>query len=138
MNSCVWKSVYSATVWAILLVMTGKTTLSQTFTQQAHPESYQATIGVDYLSRVLERDYNYSINIWDFSGDFQTYVEIRNEFYKELTAIVYLFDLGLKRTFDNLESYIKEVAEQGIKDVAFFLVANKVIFSDLKRKMLIE
>jgi GTPase SAR1 family protein len=89
--------------------MTGKTTLSQTFTQQALPECYQATIGVDYLSRVLERDYNYSINIWDFSGDFQTYTEIRNEFYKELTAIVYLFDLGLKRTFDNLEIYLKEL-----------------------------
>jgi len=95
-------------------VMTGKTTLSQTFTLQPANESYQSTIGVDYMSRVLERDYNYSVNIWDFSGEFQTYTEIRNEFYKELTAIVYVFDLGLKRTLDNLEMYIKEAAENGV------------------------
>ena len=83
---------------------------------------------MDYLSRVLERDYNYSINLWDFSGDFQTYTEIRNEFYKELTAIVYVFDVGLKRTLDNLEIYVKEIAEQGVKDLVVFLVANKVKF----------
>ena len=58
---------------------------------------------MDYLNIVIEKDYNYNINIWDFSGEFNTYLELRNEFYKEMTAIIYLFDTGLKRTLDNIE-----------------------------------
>jgi GTPase SAR1 family protein len=59
----------------------------------------------------IEIDYNYNINLWDFSGDFATYTDVRNEFYKEVTAIIYVFDLTLKRTLESIENWIKEAKD---------------------------
>ena len=35
-----------------------------------------------------------------------------------MTAIIYLYDAGLKRTLDNIDQYIKETNENGGKDIA--------------------
>jgi len=37
-----------------------------------------------------------------------------------------LYDVGFKKTLDNLESYIKEASDLGVKDITTFLVGNKV------------
>lgn len=44
--------------------------LCNSFTRQELPTSYQSTVAVDFFNRIVEKDFNYNINLWDFSGDF--------------------------------------------------------------------
>lgn len=56
-------------------------------------------------------------------------MDVRNEFYKEVTAIIYVFDLALKRTLDNIENWYREAKDNDLsKDCVLYLVGNKVFY----------
>ena len=44
----------------------------------------------------------YQFNLWDLSGD-PVYAEVRNEFYKESQAMILMYDISKKKTFEGLE-----------------------------------
>jgi GTPase SAR1 family protein len=45
-----------------------------------------------------------------------------------VTAIIYVFDLALKRTLDSIDMWLKEAKDTGLnKDCVLYLVGNKVI-----------
>jgi len=49
-------------------------------------------------------------------------------FYKKVTAIIFVYDLALKRTLESIENWLKEAKDQGInKECVLFLVGNKVL-----------
>src|SRR5690349_20586357 len=53
-----------------------------------------------------------NINMWDFSGGEEA-CNIRSEFYTELHAIVYVFDLSNVQSFNNLDLWVKECKKNG-------------------------
>lgn len=66
------------------------------------------------------------MNLWDFSG-LQQFFEVRNEFYKEANAILLIFDLCSKKSFDGLDNWIREANKYGAnKEAVVFVVGNKV------------
>jgi small GTP-binding protein len=69
--------------------------------------------------------------MWDFSGRNDT-CRIRAEFYEELHAIVYVFDLNSLKSFSNVEDWIKECKKLKGDKMLPVLVGNK---KDLKREV---
>ena len=63
-------------------------------------------------------------NFFDLSSD-PAYLEVRNEFYKEAQAMVVMFDITKKATFDALDMWIREAAKHGGENLAIFIVGNK-------------
>jgi DnaJ family protein C protein 27 len=58
------------------------------------------------------------------SGD-PTYIEVRNEFYKESQALVIVYDISRRQTFDALEMWLRELTKHGGENLAIFIVGNK-------------
>ena len=55
---------------------------------------YEPTIGSDFFMKNMAfGDGLFQFNVWDLSGN-QTYVEVRNEFYKESQAIIMMYDIA--------------------------------------------
>lgn len=53
---------------------------------------------------------DFRVNIWDASGDLK-FQDVRNEFYKEAQAVILVFDVTSRRSFQNLEKWMDEVAK---------------------------
>lgn len=66
------------------------------------------------------------LNFWDFSGH-PEFAEVRNEFYKEASLILLIFDLTVKRTLEALDMWLREANDYGAGALPVFLVGNKVI-----------
>ena len=66
----------------------------------------------------------FQFNVFDLSGD-QQYLEVRNEFYKEAQAVVIMFDVTRKATFDALDMWIREISKHGGENLPVFVVGNK-------------
>jgi GTPase SAR1 family protein len=73
----------------------------------------------------------FKLNIWDFSGKLSE-PKVRSEFYAELHAVVYMFDLSNILTFNSLESWIREAKRNGGEKLIPVLLGGK---SDLKKEV---
>ena len=58
------------------------------------------------------------------SGDKQ-FLEVRNEFYKEATVIILVFDTIMRASFDQLDMWLREANANGAHRCTLMLVANK-------------
>ena len=87
---------------------TGKTAFSKVFTGQEFPVDYQETVGSDfYMKNFKSVDGLFQYNLWDLSGD-PVYSEVRNEFYKESQAMILMYDISKRKSFESLEGWVKE------------------------------
>ena len=96
--------------------------------------NYEPTVGSDYyMKQTKVGKQNYQFNVWDLSGD-QKFVEVRNEFYKESQALLIMFDITRKSTFDALDMWLREASKNGGENLPVLVIGNKLDLSD-KRKV---
>lgn len=112
----------------------GKTSMVLRYTDNKFSENYLMTIGSNFAAKSVELpEYpNYSINfqIWDLAGQ-PRFDVVRPLFYRGAKAIIYVFDLTRKESFENLLDWKREV-EQNIGSKPCILVGNKL---DLLKKV---
>jgi Ras-related protein Rab-7A len=106
----------------------GKTQIFNILQNKQFSEEYKQTIGVD---SVLKQDENFSLLIWDRSGQ-EKYQLISSTLYQNLGAFLVCFDLSNKKSLENVSNCIQKFKEQTICGDDFkniYLVGTK---SDLK------
>ena len=107
----------------------GKTQFCKGF-QDNFSATYEPTIGSDYYMKNVKLGKNsYQFNVWDLSGDVN-YIEVRNEFYKESQALIIMFDITKKASFDALDMWLREASKNGGENLPVFVVGNKVDLAD--------
>src|ERR1700722_10090007 len=90
----------------------GKSCLIKRYCEKRFISKYMATIGIDYgVTRLRVRDYDLRLNIFDFSGH-PLFYEVRNEFYRDAQAVLLVFDLNNRRSFDILETWLNEMKKE--------------------------
>lgn len=95
--------------------------------------NYNATIGVDYgvksVSRTMDDGSNLNIKVdfFDLSGD-PNYLEVRNEFYTGVDAVLVIFDVTDKQSFESLSRWMKEAKQYGVasESTTLIVVGNKI------------
>ncbi|KAL7539576.1 hypothetical protein ACHAWF_006449 [Thalassiosira exigua] len=67
------------------------------------------------------------IDFFDLSGD-PDYYDVRNEFYKKVDTVLLLFDLGNKKSFCSLGSWLEEAEKFGVsaESSTLVVVGNKL------------
>ena len=105
----------------------GKTNIMSQFVKKIFQEDYNETIGVDFDKATIALDNKTIANlvIWDTSG-LEKYRAITKVFLKESKAIILVYDITRKKTFDELKNYwIHQVREVNDKNIILAIVANK-------------
>ena len=106
----------------------GKSCLIKRFCEERFVQKYIATIGVDYGVKPVKVDgLDVRVNFWDLSGH-PEFLEIRNEFYKDAQAIILVFDVSARDSFENLDFWLTEATKYGanIRDTPVCVCANKI------------
>lgn len=63
-------------------------------------------------------------------------LQVRNEFYKDSQGVILVYDVGLRESFDALDSWLTEMKQEmgsqaNMESIIFVVCANKVSFTHL-------
>ncbi|EPR79248.1 GTP-binding protein YPT1 [Spraguea lophii 42_110] len=112
----------------------GKTCLINRYIDNIYNQGYISTIGVDFKIKTVELDNRkIKLQIWDTAGQ-ERFRTITSSYYRGADAIIVVFDLTDKDSFNELNSWLLEI-ERHTKDVFKIVLGNKV---DMKERILIE
>jgi len=111
----------------------GKTSLMNQYVNAKFSSQYKATIGADFLQKEIEVDGKVvTMQIWDTAGQ-ERFQSLGVAFYRGADACVLVYDMTAAKTFDSLESWMKEFLVQASPrnedTFPFVVLGNK---SDLK------
>ncbi|ETP49301.1 hypothetical protein F442_05170 [Phytophthora nicotianae P10297] len=104
----------------------GKSCVIKRYCEEKFVSKYISTIGIDYgVKPVMVNGAEVRVNFWDLSG-LPEYLEVRNEFYKDTQGGVLMFDVSSRKSFESLDSWLREAAKFGAGKFPCILCGNKV------------
>ncbi|KAK6202953.1 ras family-domain-containing protein [Scheffersomyces amazonensis] len=118
----------------------GKTSLITRFMYDTFDETYAATIGIDFLSKTMYLDDNKTtirLQLWDTAGQ-ERFRSLIPSYIRDSHVAVICYDITNKKSFNNLDKWIKDVKLERGDDVIIVLVGNKSDLSNDKRQVTIE
>ena len=106
----------------------GKTSLILRYTNNAFKRSYVPTLGVHVTEKIFKIDDSIiQLTLWDIGGQ-QKFETMRQQFYKGLDAVFFVFDLTRIETFNSIPKWFSDVLAQS-KDrsemLTGFIIGNK-------------
>ena len=113
------------------------------YTDNYFNDNLQSTIGVDFKVKRVECPNpqgiikKVKITIWDTAGQ-ERFRTLTSSYYRGAVAIILVYDVTRRETFDNLELWSDEIAQFAMHDgkvVEKLLVGNKI---DLARSVTFE
>ena len=111
----------------------GKTCIIQRFTSMNCGMNYDATIGTDFVTHILDIDgKKVELQIWDTAGQ-ERYRSLIPNYIRGASCVVIVYDVTDRRSFDTIDSWFKEVPD--IETTLVYIVGNKV---DCERSVMTE
>ncbi|XP_059804905.1 ras-related protein Rab-37-like isoform X1 [Hypanus sabinus] len=87
--------------------------------------SYIATVGIDFRNKVVVVDgVKVKLQIWDTAGQ-ERFRSVTHAYYRDAQALLLLYDITSKSSFDNIRAWLTEVHEYAQQDVVIMLLGNK-------------
>ncbi|XP_069381473.1 ras-related protein Rab-37-like isoform X3 [Paralichthys olivaceus] len=104
----------------------GKTSLLVQYDQGKFlPGSFTATVGIGFTNKVVDVDsLKVKLQIWDTAGQ-ERFRSVTHAYYRDAQALLLLYDITSKTSFDNIRAWLTEIHEYAQKDVVIMLLGNK-------------
>ncbi|XP_030646566.1 ras-related protein Rab-26-like [Chanos chanos] len=104
----------------------GKTCLLVRFKDGAFlAGSFISTVGIDFRNKVLSIDgVKVKLQIWDTAGQ-ERFRSVTHAYYRDAHALLLLYDVTNKASFDNIQAWLTEIHEYAQQDVVLMLLGNK-------------
>ncbi|XP_053220638.1 ras-related protein Rab-26 [Podarcis raffonei] len=105
----------------------GKTCLLVRFKDGAFlAGSFISTVGIDFRNKVLNVDgVKVKLQIWDTAGQ-ERFRSVTHAYYRDAHALLLLYDVTNRTSFDNIQAWLTEIHEYAKQDVVLMLLGNKV------------
>lgn len=115
----------------------GKTSLITRFMYDSFDNTYQATIGIDFLSKTMYlEDRTVRLQLWDTAGQ-ERFRSLIPSYIRDSTVAVVVYDITNTNSFHQTSKWIDDVRTERGSDVIIMLVGNKTDLSD-KRQVSME
>ena len=117
------------TLYRVIIVgdtCVGKSCLLLKFTENSFKESHDVTLGVEFGTRSISIEGRpIKLQIWDTSGQ-ESFRSITRSFYRRADAVILVFDMTARHTFDHCTHWLEEIKQNSSNDVAIFLAGNQI------------
>ncbi|RXN04624.1 solute carrier organic anion transporter family member 2A1-like protein [Labeo rohita] len=131
------KSFAIGVQFLLLRVLMGKTSLITRFMYDSFDNTYQATIGIDFLSKTMYlEDRTVRLQLWDTAGQ-ERFRSLIPSYIRDSTVAVVVYDITNVNSFQQTSKWIDDVRTERGSDVIIMLVGNKTDLAD-KRQITIE
>ncbi|KAJ8923223.1 hypothetical protein NQ315_001778 [Exocentrus adspersus] len=110
----------------------GKTSLITRFMYDSFDTTYQATVGIDFLSKtVYLKDRTVRLQLWDTAGQ-ERFRSLIPSYIRDSAVAVVVYDISNMKSFEQTERWIEEVRRERGTNVIIILVGNKVDLEDVR------
>ena len=104
----------------------GKSCVILRYVEGDFPGNIMSSIGVDFKTKQIEFDDRLiKLQIWDTAGH-EKFRTITTSYYKSAHAIIILYDITQKASFDHIRNWITEIDKFGKQGVLKVIVGNKL------------
>ncbi|RKP23807.1 ras family-domain-containing protein [Syncephalis pseudoplumigaleata] len=111
----------------------GKTSLITRFMYDSFDNTYQATIGIDFLSKTMYlEDRTVRLQLWDTAGQ-ERFRSLIPSYIRDSSVAVVVFDIANRNSFVNTDKWIDDVRAERGNDVIIVLVGNKTDLVDKRQ-----
>uniref|UniRef100_A0A6P7FRQ5 small monomeric GTPase n=1 Tax=Diabrotica virgifera virgifera TaxID=50390 RepID=A0A6P7FRQ5_DIAVI len=87
--------------------------------------NFISTVGVDFRTKVVTVDNTkVKLQIWDTAGQ-ERFRSVTHAYYRDAHALLLLYDVTNKTSFDNIRAWLGEIREYAQDDVVIMLLGNK-------------
>jgi len=115
----------------------GKTSIITRFMYDTFDSTYQATIGIDFLSKTMYlEDRTVRLQLWDTAGQ-ERFRSLIPSYIRDSSVAIIVYDITSRASFLNTAKWIEDVRGERGTDVIMMLVGNKTDLAD-KRQVSIE
>ncbi|XP_026523188.1 ras-related protein Rab-37 isoform X1 [Pseudonaja textilis] len=91
--------------------------------------TFIATVGIDFRNKVVTvDDVKVKLQIWDTAGQ-ERFRSVTHAYYRDAQALLLLYDITNKVSFDSIRAWLTEIHEYAQKDVVIMLLGNKADMS---------
>ena len=113
----------------------GKTSIITRFMYDTFDNTYQATIGIDFLSKTMYlEDRTVRLQLWDTAGQ-ERFRSLIPSYIRDSSVAVIVFDVSNRQSFLNTAKWIEDVRSERGNDVIIMLVGNKTDLGTEKRQV---
>jgi len=103
----------------------GKTCLTTKATKNIFLDNHQSTIGFEFFSFMIKIDNKIiKLQIWDTCGQ-ETYRSLISNFYKTSSLAFILYSITDRKSFEDIEKWVKELRTNCSPDIKIILIGNK-------------
>ena len=107
-------------------IYVGKTSIINRFMYESFDTNYQATIGIDFLSKTLYLDdRTVRLQLWDTAGQ-ERFRSLIPNYIRDSSVAVIVFDITNKQTFSNCDKWVEDVRNERGNEAVIVLVGNKI------------
>lgn len=107
-------------------ISVGKTSIINRYTADSFDRQYQATIGIDFLTTLLQlEDRTVRLLLWDSAGQ-ERFRSIVPSYIRNTDAAIVVYDVCSRESFNNTSRWVDEVRNVRGPDAFIALVGNKV------------
>ena len=115
----------------------GKTSIITRFMYDSFDKNYQATIGIDFLSKTMYlEDRTVRLQLWDTAGQ-ERFRSLIPSYIRDSSVAVVVYDITNRASFLNTSKWIEDVRNERGNDVIIVLVGNKTDLTE-RRQVSVE
>ncbi|XP_039963245.1 ras-related protein Rab-26 isoform X3 [Bactrocera neohumeralis] len=97
--------------------------------------SFSATVGIALTNKVVVVDgTRVKLQIWDTAGQ-ERFRSVTHTYYRDAHALLLLYDVTNKTTYDNIRAWLGEIRDYTQDDVVIVLIGNKADCSNSERQV---
>lgn len=116
----------------------GKTSIITRFMYDNFDRHYQATIGIDFLSKTMYlEDRTVRLQLWDTAGQ-ERFRSLIPSYIRDSSVAVVVYDVTNRASFVNTTKWVEDVRAERGSDVVICLVGNKTDLGNDKRQVSTE
>jgi Ras-related protein Rab-6A len=116
----------------------GKTSIITRFMYDNFDRHYQATIGIDFLSKTMYlEDRTVRLQLWDTAGQ-ERFRSLIPSYIRDSSVAVVVYDVSNRTSFTNTSKWVEDVRGERGNDVVICLVGNKTDLGNDKRQVSTE
>lgn len=103
----------------------GKTSIISRFMHDTFEQHYQATIGIDFVSKTMYlEDRTVRLQLWDTAGQ-ERFRSLIPSYIRDSNVAVVVYDVTSAASFEGTAKWIEDVRAERGEDVVIALVGNK-------------
>ena len=103
----------------------GKTNLVKRFIYDSFSKDTKATVGVEFLYKTfIINGKIFKVELWDTAGQ-ERYKSMTSAYYKSARGALIVFDVTNQKSFDDIDTWCKEVREKAPKSICVMVIGNK-------------